>query len=136
MRRFAIPAHEDVAAALASLARLRRRTEAGGVAWLVAGHGRPIPVSDAVELLDANRQAIHRALAELGRMLAKEADWGGVEGEEPGVTTDLTLRWLQRLRVPAPRDDHWLRHWQRVATAYAREAARRRAAGGEGPLGA
>lgn len=126
LRRFPIPAYEDVAQALASLERLRRllcgeTASAAPARWLVAGHGRPLQGADAVAALAGCAQAVERVLACLARVLGPG---GGGPAAVAAPDDAAVSRWLEATGTPPPRPRAFA-YWRCVAAAYARELARR-----------
>ncbi|HEY8449841.1 MAG TPA: MBL fold metallo-hydrolase [Bacillota bacterium] len=112
-RRYPIPAYEDVAVALDSLRRIARWLAGDDIAWLVAGHGRPLTRSDAAAVIAENQQGVEGALAVLARCWRSPLD------------RELTLRWLEAAGASPPANERLVLYWQRVASAYARELVRR-----------
>ena len=127
LRRMPIPAYLDVERALASLEALagwlqeQGEPAPPGGRWLVPGHGRPLQGAAAVDAVAGTRAAAERALAHLGDLL-------GPPGFGPApVPTDEDVRdWLASTGTAAQHAGAF-GVWRRVATAYARELARRRA---------
>lgn len=119
LRRFPIPAYENVGSALESLDLLRRtylkllaKSEKAANCWLVTGHGRPLANNEALMAIDGCVNSVKAALQAMKQLWVPR---------EP-LTSDQVAAWLKFTRTPV-RPGRFA-YWQRVAAAYRKELER------------
>lgn len=116
LRRFAVPAYLDVAAALSSLDRLERHLHNYSVDWGVAGHGQPLRAQEFASAIQLNRHQVLAALSHLHNLVGA----AGLPTDDGALPLLLTREWLERAGGTWPAIESRQKFWSRVGAAYLR----------------